>query len=396
MSNKRTLRLSPWLIVTIACLVYALAVIAVEDGDPLALVTIGTEFSENDPTGTEGYDGQFVYFIVRAPSTADQFLDVPAYRFQRILLPALGIVFSFGQDDLIPWALLAINLIALGAGTALLEKLLTDYGHSRWYALGYGFAVGTFGAARLELPEPLAYALVLGGIVMLRREQWLWGAVLFALAGLAKETALVFVGGYGLYLLYQREWVKAVGVGIITGVPFAIWQVILYDRLGNFGVDSGGAGASGFEIIPFGGILRILTGSGDFITYQFETLPYAENWFIATQSVFTPGIIAVFLVFLILLLPFAIFPTVWGLLKCWRDLRQNSLTLMSFFLFANAMIMLFVPFSTYREPLGILRFVVGLQIAVVIYAAERHSGRALLNSTIWGYTVFFMLAWDFG
>ncbi|MEQ9032194.1 MAG: hypothetical protein RLP44_25985 [Aggregatilineales bacterium] len=386
--------LRPWFIVTLCCLLYGVMFVIANDGDSLALVTIGSRFSEGIDDGTEGYDGQFVYYIARDPSSAADLLDVPAYRFQRILLPFLGLIFSFGNDAILPWVLFGINLIALGAGTAILEGLLREHGASRWYALGYGFAVGTLGAARLCLPEPLTYALVLGGIVLLRRDRWIWGAILFALAGLAKETGLIFTGGYGLYLLYQREWFKAVIFGAITGIPFAVWQLVLHSRLGEFGIGSGGAGASSFEIVPFGGILRILTGSGDLITYQFETLPYANDWFIHTRTIFAPPIILIFFIFFILLLPFAIYPTVWGLRECWKAFKANALTPIVFLLFANALIMLFVPFSTYREPLGILRFVVGLQIAVVLYAAEKHSKRALLNSTIWGYTIFLMLAWD--
>src|SRR5690606_40616249 len=82
-------------------------------GSPLALVTLGTRFSDGDlqgETGTEGYDGQFVYYIARDPGDAERFLDVPAYRFQRILLPILGRVLAFGQNDLLPWSLLLINL----------------------------------------------------------------------------------------------------------------------------------------------------------------------------------------------------------------------------------------------------------------------------------------------
>ena len=52
----------------------------------------------------------------------------------------------------------------------------------------------------------------------------------------------------------------------------------------------------------------------------------------------------------------------------------------------------FVPFSTYREPLGILRFIVGLQIAVILYAANRHNVRALRNSTIWIVTTMFIFS----
>lgn len=404
MSINRTKRpitnfIRPWIVVTIACLIYCIVLIASNDGDKLILVTIGKDFAPpeliDNAYSEEGYDGQFIYYIARDPSNAEPYIDEPAYRFQRILLPALGMGLSFGQDALIPWALLAVGLISVGAGTALLEHLLRQYNVSPWYALGYGFSIGVFGAARLSLSEPLAYALVLGGIVLARREQWIWSAILFALAALAKEVTLLFVAGYGLYLLTQKRWQTMLTFGFIAGLPLAIWQLVLLDRLGELGVGSGGALATGFEIIPFGGIIRILTETVPKVSY--EVLPYADSLLVpTTEPTFNVGGVIVFIVFILLLTPFVLFPTIWGLKQVWKDLRAKNYSPVIFILLANALIMLFVPFSTYREPLGILRFIVGLQIAVVLFGAEKHSGRILLNSTVWGYTLLFMFAWDFG
>jgi hypothetical protein len=346
-------------------LIYCLFTIAQNNGDPLALVTIGTRFSEGNPDGTEGYDGQFVYYIARDPSTAAQYIDVPTYRFQRILLPALGRLLALGQESLVPWTLLIVNLVALGAGTALMERLLTEYGASRWYALSYGLTIGTFGSVRLSLPEPLAYALVLGGVVVLaKRERWLWGAFFFAFAALAKQTTLLFAAGYVLYWLYQRRWHVAGLFGMIVIAPFTIWQIVLYRRLGAFGVGSGGALATSFEMIPFAGVIRILTEGG----------------------------LSVFLVFGAIIAPFVLVPTAWALWRCWRDLQNRGLSLYDFLLFTNTSIMLFVPFSTYREPLAILRFIVGLQLAVILYAAWKPAPRALRNTTIWIVTLMFVYA----
>lgn len=359
----------PWMVAALFALLYSLAVVAFK-GDPLALVTIGTRFSDGDPTsdtGTEGYDGQFVYYIARDPSDAARFLDVPAYRFQRVLLPALGMALSFGQESLLVWALLAVNLVALAAGTALLENLLTQHDMSRWYALGYGLSLGAAGAVRLTLPEPLAYALALGAVVLALRERILWSAVVFALAALAKETTLVLAAGVGLWLLWRRDWLRAVLFGVVALAPFAAWQGILYLQLGALGVGSGGALATSFELIPFMGVIRILTEGG----------------------------LTVFLVLGIILLPFVLLPTLWGLLRVWRDFRAENMTLAAWLLLAAAGVMLFVPFSTYREPLGILRFIVGLQIALALYAAQRHDRRALRNSTLWAITILFVLLSDF-
>jgi hypothetical protein len=374
--------LRPWFLVTVLCLIYCLAVISVKDNDPLALVTIGTKFSEGTSDldapeedefgdeidyGTEGYDGQFVYYIARDPSNAEPYLDVPAYRFQRILLPALGIGLSFGNNNLIPWALLVVNLIALAGGTAIMESLLVQRGYSRWYSLGYALTLGVFGTVRLSLPEPIAYGLVLGGIVFADQDRWLLSAVLFAAAALAKETTLIFVAGYSLYLLIEGRWKEMFTFGVIVGAPFMIWQLILYDKFGAFGIGSGGALATSFEIIPFAGVLRI--------------------W--------TEGNIVAFIIFLALLGPFVLFPTLWGLRRVYQKLREKNYSPHTLLLLVNAGIMLFVPFSTYREPLGILRFIVGLQIAVILFAAEEKSGRALLNSTIWFMTLIILIGSDF-
>ena len=123
----------PFILVTFLALAYALAVV-LSQGGALALVTLGERFADGDPTtesGSEGYDGQFVYYIARDPTSAERFLDVPAYRFQRILLPVMGRVLALGSVDLLPGALLAVNLVALAGGTWALEQLLVDYGARR-------------------------------------------------------------------------------------------------------------------------------------------------------------------------------------------------------------------------------------------------------------------------
>ncbi len=106
MSQARRL-IRPWFITTVLCLVYVGIVILSNKGNPIALVTLGTRFSQQTAVengGTEGYDGQFNYYIASDSNTAPQHLDVSAYRFQRILFPALGRLLAFGQPDLIPWA----------------------------------------------------------------------------------------------------------------------------------------------------------------------------------------------------------------------------------------------------------------------------------------------------
>lgn len=364
-SQNQRFKLRPWVMTLTLCLLYLAAVFVINGADPLVFVTLGSQFTESDPAGTEGYDGQFVYFIATDPFTAPDLIDVPSYRYQRILLPATARLLSLGQAGLVPWALLVINLASLAGGTAILERLLTAQGVSPWYALTYGLFGGVFMAVRLSINEPLAYGLVLLAICLERNDRpWLM-AIALALAALTKETALLFAGGYMLWLLIESRWRDAVRLGLVVGGVFALWQVILVSQFGQLGIGSGGAKATAFEIIPFNGFWRIYTDTGS---------------------------LTVFLVFAGLLVPSTIIPVLWALWRSGREAIKRINHPYVYLLLVNAAVIPFVPFSTFREPLGMMRFIVGLVIAVVLYGAYGKSPRVLRYSTLWILSLLLVLS----
>jgi hypothetical protein len=362
----------PWLVVLLACALYLGAIFAANDADPLVFVTLGECFSAcvgadgtDCPPDSAGYDGQFAYYIARDPARSPDCLDAPAYRLQRILLPALARALSLGQAALIPWALVAINLVALVGGTALLEDLLARAGASRWYALSYGLFAGVFMAVRLSTTEPLAYGLALGAVWLATRERLTGTAILLGLAALAKETTAFFALGIALHLALGGRWRAALTLALIAAAPFLAWQMALIAWLSAPGIGSGGALATAFTPVPYGGV-----------------------WQIALE-----GGLLVFLVLGVLLaIPAAVMPSLWGLWRAARDLRGGRGDLAACLLLVNAAIMPFVPFSTYREFLGLLRFMPGLVIAIVWYAAVHRQRRALLYSTLWIVLIAFVVA----
>jgi hypothetical protein len=119
------------------------------------------------------------------------------------------------------------------------------------------------------------------------------------------------------------------------------------------GIGSGGARATPFEMIPFMGVLRILN--------------YGVPIFVVSLFTLIPVLVA----------------TVWALWQTGGNLLARRWHLYTFLLFANALIMPFVPFSTYAEPLGIFRFMPGVIIGVLLYAAHRRAKRALNYSYLW-------------
>src|SRR5437016_499901 len=90
----------------------------------LYYVHIGPRFVLHDPHAAPGYDGQFYYQIARDPLQAAQYLDQPAYRYQRIVYALLVAVLSVGQVSLIPYMLLLVNFVSVVLGTELVARLL--------------------------------------------------------------------------------------------------------------------------------------------------------------------------------------------------------------------------------------------------------------------------------
>lgn len=350
-----------------------------------------TEFILPAQTGQVGYDGQFTYYIALDPlhaaariarvcdvtlpgypgpryvpelhRTLGKMLDceMPAYRYQRILHAALARLLALGQPALVPWAMLAINLAALALGTWALGALLAAERVSAWYALVYGLFGGIFFAVRVSTTEPLAYGLVLLAIYFAMRPpgRVLIAALMLALAALAKETTLFFVAGLAAYYLFTGRWRDMLRLSLIALVPFIVWQFVLRVWLGQFGIGSGGSGATPFEIIPYNGIWRIL----------------------GLQAGIWQG--AALLALAFFPVASAMLPSLWALWRSVSDFLRRQWHPYVFLLGANAIIFPFVPFSTYVEPLGIIRFLPGLVISVLLYAALRKHRRALLYSTLW-------------
>lgn len=356
----------PFVVFSLISLIYALWVVF-QQQNPLMLATLGERYTpaELQPFtySEEGYDGQFAYLLARYGWESTPYVDVPAYRAQRVLLPFLGRTLALAQPEAVLWALLAVNVLAVGLGVYALERLLVQAGASQWLTVGYALSIGVFGSVRLTTTEALAYGLVLAGLLAITRQRLLLGALLLGISALAKEMTLVFPFAWGLYLLSQRQWKHAIGYGALSLVPFVLWQGVLWAQYGQLGIGSGGEGATSFEFIPFMGYLRI--------------------W--------TEGSLAAFLLLTPFIVGFAIFPAVWGLVRVWQDKKA---TLPAFVLVVNALLMAFVPFSTYREILGILRFVAGLQIAVIWYAATTRRHKALMYSTLWLFTSLLLLFSD--
>ncbi len=356
--------LSPAVLVFVIAALIVAGVTLHAGGDPLVLARLGTRFSQGDPSGTEGYDGQFVYYIAIHPDPAlvAPFLDVPAYRYQRILLPVLAHLLSFGNPSAVPWVLVIIEILALAAGTWIVGALLSGWGASRWYALVYGLYAGYLLAVLVDLPEPLAYGLVAGGIAALESRHNVLGWFLLGLSVFAKEVTILFVGAAIFAYLAQKRPREAFWLALIGILPYLVFQVWLWKVFGQPGIGSGGAMATQFEWIPYMGLWRI---------GQFSLVYLA-----AMSIVFVPAVVL---------------PSLWGIWKSVRTWFLGEKNLIVSGLFLNSLIIAFTPFSTFRETGGILRLACGLVLAVVLFAGRYQQKRVLNYSLLWLVLILFVI-----
>lgn len=196
-----------------------------------------------------GYDGQFYYYIALDPARAHYYIQSPdsaSYRYERILYPMLARFTALEQPAAIPWTLLLINLLACGGGVAALAAWLRRRGSSPWFAVIYGLYPGMLIALQFDLTEPLAYGLVALAIYLFDfggRRGVIASGVAFGLAGLTRETTLLFAILFGLSILAGRanaasrnelrpRVIQAALFVALACLPFLIWIAVDYSWLG--------------------------------------------------------------------------------------------------------------------------------------------------------------------
>jgi hypothetical protein len=181
-----------------------------------------------------GYDGQFYYRMALDPfdlsaSAHGITMDAPL-RFQRVTYPALAFVLSGGSSQAVPWALVAVNILALGVLAGIGGLLAQSSGRHVMWGLVFPAYYGLVFTLSRDLTEIVEVALLLGGLLALRRSRWLLAAVLLAAAVLTRETALFAVAGIAAYrlLVLVRRWSRPGPSDLAWIVPaaaFAAWQI---------------------------------------------------------------------------------------------------------------------------------------------------------------------------
>jgi hypothetical protein len=202
----------------------------------------------------DAYDGQFYWGIAVDPiATGDvhQAFDAPSYRYGHPLYGWLGWLMSAGHARTAAAALVAVSLLSmLGAGAAA-ASLGPAWG------LFVALNPGLLYAAAHDLAEPLAAALLLGGLLAYRRGRLRVALVAFAMLPLAKEELVLVPLALAAWALWRHRDVREAVLLVATVLPAAAWWIYARITLGAWFTTGGNALG-----VPFAGWKQALLGAG--------------------------------------------------------------------------------------------------------------------------------------
>jgi hypothetical protein len=171
------------------------------------------------------YDGQFYWGIAVDPLAAGKLhgaFDKASYRYGHPLYGWLGWLLSAGHARAAAAGLAAAALLSVVAAAVAASGLGITRGRSGWIGLFVALSPGLIIAASADLAEPLAVALLLGGLAFFLRGHDLPAWACFALLPLAKEQLVLVplaVAGYERHLRRPRQ---ALGFAAAV-VPALVW-----------------------------------------------------------------------------------------------------------------------------------------------------------------------------
>ncbi|MEX1007122.1 MAG: hypothetical protein WD271_04685 [Acidimicrobiia bacterium] len=211
------------------------------------------------------FDGQFYYrMAVRPFSTAERvegvIFDTPALRSARIGYPLLGYLGSLGDPDLVPLALIAVNVLAMFALGWFGGALAVDSGRPAVWGLLLPLYPGFVYSLGFDLTEIVAAASLAGAVLALRRQHTVVAVLLATYAVLTRETAAVLP--IALVVMWVWEFARRrIGageqraqliVGVIPLAVAAVWQIALRLQWGSFPIgDSGNTNI----VVPLSGLI---------------------------------------------------------------------------------------------------------------------------------------------
>lgn len=243
------------LVLAITAVLYGAAIggrLALHHFDPSFFVCAGRKSCEpalapSDLTilTVDGYDGQFYYRLALDPWTTrrSEFgitIDIPPYRYQRILLPILAHAIALGRTGWVPTAIIVLNYLSISALGLFAGLFAMSFSRHALWGLAIPLYPGLLLSIDRDLTEVLMIATAIVGLYAMHRHRFLIGSLILALAVLARETilllVLVLLAASAVATLRNRAFRFETTSLLIPLAAFAAWQLWTFHVWGAFGV----------------------------------------------------------------------------------------------------------------------------------------------------------------
>ena len=240
-------------------------------------------------------DAEFYWLVARDPF-GDGAVFIPfqeemgrAYRYGRILFPAIAWVLAAGQASIVPWTLMVVDVLAFGATVWLAAELCALRGRTH-RGLAVLLVPAMWVALVIAVSEPLVFALILGTYLLWLRGQRAPALLVAAALLLAREAAAV-----ALLPILWRD-LRERGVRVLAGwalvpVPLLAWWVYVRARVGEWPFLDDSISRREALSPPLGGALTIVRegASGDHVVaFVLGALTIACAVWVARRFVWWP------------------------------------------------------------------------------------------------------------
>lgn len=238
----------------------------------------------------QGHDGK--YFFVQSndpwlihPSENAKVLDLPIYRSQRMFYPVLAGGAGFFTPEMIVWAMLIVNLLAIGVGTTATGQIAIEMGGSPWWGLAFLFNLGIFSVLLIGGAGIVAAAAAFGAVAFFLQGRTRLAIVLLLVAALSREAMVVTAVG-SAYWLWKRGLKTEAKLAIaIPVMGVAIWAIFLRVRIG---ADDGTQQVQGVGL-PFLGFWKAISSWIDspidlVVGFAILLLLLAFTWRVITED----------------------------------------------------------------------------------------------------------------
>jgi hypothetical protein len=174
---------------------------------------------------SRGYDGQIFHLIAHDPwmtRGSRGAIAAPAFRYQRIFVPALAWMLALGRDEYIHEAYFAVILASAFAGVFWLARLAQLRGlHPAWGLAFLAVPATITSLDRMTADITLAALIVVFALYVELESPWRVILIL-ACAALTRETAALIVVGYCLFLLTRHQFARSIAAACAL-LPAAAW-----------------------------------------------------------------------------------------------------------------------------------------------------------------------------